>query len=130
MKQKILMEKYPIFELEIKFNETSYKNVDEVISYLKSKIEEHPVASFIAIFDHYSHTKNLQGGMIADGIKDAKNIVCCFGKELPKPEVLAVRPRSIGVAQMTDGFVISFLEAPNPAANSAMESWVRGIANI
>lgn len=130
MKQKILMEKYPIFEFEIGFDETKFKNTDEVIAHLKTKIDEHPVARFIAIFDHFHHTKSLSDGMINEGIKDAKNIICCFGKELPKPEVLAVRPRSIGVAQMTDRFVVSFLEAPNPAANSAMENWVKSIANI
>ncbi|MBD3808706.1 MAG: hypothetical protein IE880_08345 [Epsilonproteobacteria bacterium] len=130
MKQKILMEKYPIFELEIRFDETKFKNTDEVISHLKTKIDEHPVAQYIAVFDHYSHTKSLSDGVISEDIKDAKNIICCFGKELPRPEVLAVRPRSIGVAQMTEGFVVSFLEAPNPAANSAMESWAKSIANI
>ncbi len=130
MKQKILMEKYPIFDLEIGFDETTFRSVDEIIGYLKTKIDEHPVARYIAVFDHYSHTKSLSDGMINEDIKDAKNIICCFGKELPKPEVLAIRPRSIGVAQMSDKFVVSFLEAPNPAANSAMESWVKGIVNI
>lgn len=130
MKQKILMEKYPIFELEIGFDETKFKNTDEVISYLKTKIDEHPVAQYIAVFDHYSHTKGLDEGTISEDIKDAKNIIFCFGKELPRAEVLAVRPRSIGVAQVAAGFVVSFLEAPNPVANSAMENWVRSIANI
>ncbi len=129
MKQKILMEKYPVFDLEIGFDETTFKSVDEIIDYLKTKIEEHPVARYIAVFDHYSHTKSLSDGVISEDIKDAKNIICCFGKELPKPEVLSIRPRSIGVAQMSDRFVVSFLEAPNPAANSAMESWAKSIAN-
>lgn len=129
MKQKILMEKYPIFELEVDFNETTLKNVDEVIEHIKVQIDNHPVARYIAIFDHYGHTKELEGGSISDEIKDAKNIICCFGKELPKPEILALRPRSIGVAQMNDKFIVSFLEAPNPMANNAMESWAKSIAN-
>lgn len=129
MKQKILMEKYPIFELEIDFNETTFTTVDEVIGHLKAQIEEHPVARYIAIFDHYGHTNELEGGVMSEEIKDAKNIICCFGKELPKPEILALRPRSIGVALMKDRFVVSFLEAPNPVANNAMESWAKSIAN-
>jgi len=129
MKQKILMEKYPIFELEVDFNETTLKNVDEVIEHIKVQIDNHPVARYIAIFDHYGHTKELEGGSMSDEIKDAKNIICCFGKELPKPEILALRPRSIGVAQMNDKFIVSFLEAPNPMANNAMESWAKSIAN-
>jgi hypothetical protein len=129
MKQITVMEKYPVFTIEIAKNETTYKNVDEILAYLKSQIEAHPIATYIGEFDHYTHTKNLEVGEISENIKDAKNIICCFGKVLPKPEVLAVRPRSIGVAEMAESFVISFLEAPNPDANAAMEKWAKGIAN-
>jgi hypothetical protein len=130
MKQITVMEKYPVFTIEIAKNETTYKNVDEILSYLKDQMEVHPIATYIGEFDHYTHTKNLEAGEIAEEIKDAKNIICCFGKMLPKPEVLAVRPRSIGVAEITESFVISFLEAPNPDANAAMEKWAKNIANI
>ena len=129
MKQITVMEKYPVFTIEIAKNETTYKNVDEILAYLKSQIEAHPIATYIGEFDHYTHTKNLEVGEISENIKDAKNIICCFGKVLPKPEVLAVRPRAIGVAEMAESFVISFLEAPNPDANAAMEKWAKGIAN-
>ncbi len=129
MKQITVMEKYPVFTVEVKKEETTYKNVDEILAYIKSQIEAHPVAVYIGEFDHYGHTSGLAEGKIADEIKDAKNIICCFGKVLPKPEVLAVRPRSIGVAELSDSFVVSFLEAPNPDANAAMEKWVKGIAN-
>jgi len=130
MKQITVLEKYPVFTLEVKKNETSYKNVDAILAYLKEKIDTHPVAVYIGEFDHYAHTNSLAEGEIAEDIKDAKNIICCFGKKLPKPVVLAVRPRSIGVADMGDGFVVSFLEAPNPEANSAMEDWVKSIVNL
>jgi hypothetical protein len=43
--------------------------------------------------------------------------------------VLAVRPRSIGVADMGDKFVVSFMEAPMKPANDAMEMWVKGLRN-
>jgi len=130
MKQITVMEKYPVFTIEIAKNETTYKSVDEILAYLKGQIEAHPIATYIGEFDHYSHTKSLEAGEISEAIKDAKNIICCFGKVLPKPEVLAVRPRAIGVAEMTESFVISFLEAPNPDANAAMEKWAKGIANL
>ncbi len=129
MKQITVMEKYPVFTIEIAKNEMIYKNVDEILTYLKRKIEAHPIATYIGEFDHYAHTSSLEVGEISDAIKDAKNIICCFGKVLPKPEVLAVRPRSIGVAEMADSFVVSFLEAPNPEANAAMENWVKNITN-
>lgn len=130
MKQITVMEKYPVFILEITKDETTYKNVDEVLAYLKEQVEAHPIAAYIGEFDHYAHTSSLEVGEISDAIKDAKNIICCFGKVLPKPEVLAVRPRAIGIAEMADSFVVSFLEAPNPDANTAMEKWVKGIANL
>jgi len=130
MKQITVMEKYPVFTVELKKEETTYKNVDEILDYLKAQIEAHPVAVYIGEFDHYGHTSGLAEGKIAEEIKDAKNLICCFGKVLPKPEVLAVRPRAIGVAEMAESFVVSFLEAPNPDANTAMEKWVKGIANI
>ena len=130
MKQMTIMEKYPVYTIEISKNETTHKSVADILAYLKNKIEAHPIAVYIGEFDHYAHTSSLKVGEISEAIKDAKNIICCFGKVLPKPEVLAVRPRSIGVAEMADSYVVSFLEAPNPDANAAMESWVKGIANI
>jgi hypothetical protein len=129
MKQITLMEKYPVFTIQINKNETTYKSVDEIIEYLRGKISNHPVAVEIGLFDHYTHTSNLEVGTIAPEIKDAKNLVFCFGKALPKPEVMAVRPRSFGVADIGDSFVVSFLEAPNPEGNAAMEEWAKAIAN-
>jgi len=129
MKQITVMEKYPVFTIQIEKSETTYSSVDEIIAYLKAQIEAHPIAVYIGVFDHYTHTSNLEVGEIAPNIKDAKNLICCFGKALPKPEVMAVRPRSFGVADMGESFVVSFMEAPNPEANSAMENWVKAIAN-
>jgi hypothetical protein len=127
MKQTILQEKYPVFVLELPKSETDCKSADEIIARLKADIDAHKVARFIAEFDHYSHTKELPEGQISPDILDAKNIVFCFGIALPNGEVLAVRPRSIGVAEFEDKFMISFLEAPMPVANMAMESWVRAL---
>jgi len=128
MKETMVMEKYPVSELSIKKEETSFCSVDEIINALKNKIDAHPVATYIATFDHYAHTKGLgEVGKISEDILDAKNIICCFGKALPKANLLGVRPRSIGVAELKDEFVLSFLDAPNPQAHEAMVSWVKSI---
>jgi len=127
MKQKIFKEKYHIFEIEYKKSELQYKSVDEIIAALQVKIDAHPVIAFIAIFDQYKHTASLKDGEINPSIKAAKNIIFCFGKELPTPEILAIRPRSIGVCELEDSFVVSFLEAPNETANKTMEDFVKSL---
>jgi hypothetical protein len=129
MKQSLLQEKYPIFTLEVERGETEFRSVDEIVEYLRGCIAQHAAARFIAVFDHYGHTRSLPQGQISDDILDAKNVVFCFGLTLPEPRVLAVRPRSIGVAETTRGFVITFMEAPMPVANLAMEDWARAIRN-
>ncbi|SFV90328.1 FIG00495699: hypothetical protein [hydrothermal vent metagenome] len=127
MQQITVMEKYPVYTLRIEKSETDYQTIDEIFTYLKVQIDLHPIATYIGEFDHYAHTTSLEVGEVSEDIKAAKNLICCFGKVLPKPEVLAVRPRAIGVAELENAFVISFLEAPNPDANKAMESWTKGL---
>jgi hypothetical protein len=127
MKQFLLQEKYPLFTLEVEKRETSFTSVNQIIAFLKDRIDENEVASFIAVFDHYRHTKSLKSGQIAETILDAKNIVFCFGITLPNPQAMAVRPRSIGVVELQDVFVLTFMEAPMPLANVAMETWAESI---
>jgi hypothetical protein len=126
MKQTLLQEKYPICVAEISKQETSCRNVDDIVTYLKNRIAEKEKVQFIGIFDHYAHTKNI-GDEINPDIKAAVDVIFCFGFMLPNPQVLAVRPRSIGVADMGDRFVLSFMEAPMQPANEAMEAWVKGL---
>lgn len=126
MEQKIFKDKYHIFEVVFKKEELSYTNVGDILSALKEKIEVHPVITYIATFDQYAQTSRLNGP-IREDIKDAKNIVFCFGKEIPTPEVLAVRPRAIGVCELEDSFVVNFLEAPNEQANVVMEDMIKSL---
>jgi len=128
MKQSLLMEKYPVFDMVLPKSETSCASVDEIIATLKAKIDAHPKVAWIATFDHYAHTRSIDG-TIAPEIRDAKNIVFCFGMMLPNPKVLAVRPRSIGVADMGDTFHISFLEPPMEVATKEMETWCKSLAD-
>lgn len=127
MNQTLLQEKYPIYILELEKQETSRCNVGEIIAYYREKIEAHPVAALIGVFDHYAHTPALNESAVDDEIRDARNIIFCIGKEILNPEALAIRPRSIAVAELDHRFIISFLEAPNPLANDAMESWTLGL---
>jgi hypothetical protein len=127
MKQTTFMEKYPIFTLEIEKNECKYNSVNEIIGYYKELIEQDAMAAFIGEFDHYGHTKSLEGGEIAGDILDAKLVGFCFGHKIPNPQMLAARPRSIGVCEKADSFVISFLEAPMPPINQKMESWTKAL---
>lgn len=127
MQQTQFKNEYPIYTLTLPKKMTAMKTVDAVLEDLRSSIEAHPVVAYIGLFDHYAHTVSLENGAVAPEILDAKNILFCFGKELLTAEMLAVRPRSIGVAEYKDDFVISFLKAPNPAANEAMTSWITSL---
>ncbi len=123
-----LQDTYPVFFLEVKKDETTFANVDEIIDFIRARAEEHPKVTYIATFDHYAHTTDI-GGEIAPDIKDAKEAVFCFGVKLPDPKMLAVRPRAIGVAETDDAFVLSFMEAPMPVANDAMTEWCQAVRN-
>ena len=127
MKQTLLQEKYPVFVMELDRVETEYPDIDAICDYFRRRIDAHRCATFIADFDHYAHTCRLPEGEVAEDIRAARNIVFCFGIALPNAQVLAVRPRSIGVAETEHGFIISFLEAPMPIANAAMEDWAEGL---
>ncbi len=126
MQQKMFKEKYPIFSLEFTKDESKFATVPEIIEYLHAQTEAHPKAVNIAVFDHYSHTKNMDG-QINPEIKDAQNIILCFGWELPSADPVAVRPRSIGVTDLGDRFIVNFMEAPNPIANDTMVTWVKSL---
>ncbi len=126
MKQTLFKEKYPVWTLELNKSEISQKNVPEILDYFREKIEAHPIAVYIATFDHYSHTKN-HGGTINPEIKDMQNIIFCFGPEIPNTKVGAVRPRSIAVCELEDKFVIEFMEAPAQSAHETIEMWSKAL---
>jgi len=127
LKQTMLEERYPIFVLEIGKEECRFLTLGEIVDHLRQQIEGHRLARFITIFDHFAHTQGLEEGDVDERILDAHNIVFCFGIALPSPEAMAVRPRSIGVVELVDRFVITFLEAPMPVANVVMENWARSL---
>lgn len=127
MNQSLTVAEYPIYSLELTREETPFDSVEAICGYFRACIESHRSAVFIAEFDHYAHTCSLPEGHIGEEIRAAKNLVFCFGISLPKPELLACRPRSIGVAETDHGFLITFMETPMPVANSVMEDWAMGL---
>ncbi|HIP20541.1 MAG TPA: hypothetical protein EYG70_05405 [Sulfurimonas sp.] len=129
MKKIQLMDKYPVFTITLHKEGFKHKNADTVITYFKELIDKHPVATYIAIFDHYTHTCSLEDRVLADDIIDAKNIIFCFGKQLPNAQILAVRPRSLGVCEFDDRFEISFLEVPNEQLQTVVTQWVEALKN-
>jgi len=129
MTKTILMNKYPVFSLLISKEETTYTSADEIVAHFQALIEKHPIAKEIAVFDHYEHTSSIEDCVIAPEIKDAKNIVFCFGKQLANSKILAVRPRSIGICEFEDSFEISFLEVPNEQLHLVTEEWAKSVAN-
>jgi len=124
MQKTIFKETYPIFSLKFNKVESKFDSVPAILDFLHAQIEADPKAVNIARFDHFSHTKSINGE-IGEGIVDAQNIVFCFGFQLPSADPVAVRPRSIGATDMGDYFVVNFMEAPNPVANNTMETWVK-----
>jgi len=59
MEKIILMGKYPVYTKEILKINTKIQNTNEFISILKEKIENDKMVKYIATFDHFSHTKDL-----------------------------------------------------------------------
>ena len=128
MKQLHFQEKYPITVVDIAKTETTYDSVTAIAEYFQKCIAETPRVGYIGTFDHYAHTQAI-GGDISPEIKAAMNVVFCFGHALPNPQVLAVRPRSIGIADLGSHFVISFMDAPMKPANDAMQAWALALRN-
>ena len=128
MKQLHFQEKYPITVVDIAKSETRYDSVAAIADYFKNCIANTPRVSYIGTFDHYAHTQAI-GGEIAPDIRAATNVLFCFGHALPNAQVLAVRPRSIGIADLGSHFAISFMDAPMKPANDAMQAWALALKN-
>lgn len=126
MTKTLFLEQYPVFSLTLRKEELKYKSMSQIVDYFKEKINADPVAHFIAIFDHYAHTKAL-GGEIMEGLLDVKNIIFCFGQAIPNTKIIAVRPRSIGICEFEDRFVIEFMEAPKEEIHTIMQLWTKAL---
>lgn len=124
MTKSILLDKYPIYSIEIAKSNITHDSVDTIVEFFQEKISTHPIAKFIALFDHYEHTSSINGE-INPTIKAAKNLIFCFGAAIPNTKILAARPRSIAIAELDDSFMIEFMQAPVDPLQTTMESWVK-----
>lgn len=122
------MDKYPTHHVDLLKADTRLASMDEIMGYFRDKVEADPRACMIAEFDHYAHTTSLPEGEVAADIRAAKHLVFCFGLKLPNALAMAPRPRSIGVTEYDDRFVIAFLQAPNPMMNGVMLEWVGSLS--
>ncbi len=124
MQKSIFKDKYPVWKLELKKSEIRQTSVAEIIAYFKEKIQSHPFAEYIAFFDHYEHIKSI-GGTITPEVLDMQNIIFCFGPDILDTQIAAVRPRSIGVCQLKDRYIIEFMQAPSEKAQDTMIEWTK-----
>jgi hypothetical protein len=125
MEQKIAFGKFPIYERKIAKSETSHADAKAIIEYLKGKMAENPMVKHIGDFDHAAHTKNV--GQMNPDMLDVQQTVFCFGPAIPNDDIVAVRPRAIGVIEYAEYFIVNFGEAPAPMPNQAMIAWVESI---
>ena len=124
MNKSMLLEKYPVYSVEIIKQDCTCEHVDAVLARLKEQIESHPVATYIGEFDHYQHVAKQPEGKIDEAIQAAKHILFCVANAIPNPLIGAARPRAISVVEMQDKFVISFLEAPVSEVNQLIGEWL------
>lgn len=80
MKKQLLQNKYPVFSIEIEKEKCIYESLPDILNFLKQKIEEDSIAKFVAVFDHFSHTKNIKDGVISPEIIDAQDIIFVLGR--------------------------------------------------
>lgn len=125
MEHKLALGKFPIFTTEISKNDLKFSTATEIINFFKQQIDANPIVAFIGTFDHYNHTKSI--GSVPPEMKDIQNIIFCFGPQIPNLDIIAVRPRSIGVTELADSFVINFMEAPGAMPNQVMQQWVSSL---
>lgn len=102
--------------------------IDDVIAKLREQMDASGLTVFIAIYGDYGRTHAINGP-IGKGIKGAKKLLFCFGERLPYPQALAIRPRSIGIADMGDHFFITFLKSPEVYAMADVLQWVKTLAD-
>jgi hypothetical protein len=130
MQQVLMKGKFPVFIQEYEKDDVRFPTLDELCQHVHDCIEKDSKARYIGTFDHYTHTQNLTQGVIAPEIKGARMVLFCFGEKITDPRILALRPRSIGIAETESQFVVAFLEPPTPEAANTMEQWISSMATI
>jgi hypothetical protein len=128
MTKSLFKDKHPINSLIVNKSETTFKDANEIANFFENKINNHPVAKYISTFDNYSHTSSMNGEIASD-IKAALVVIFCFGKAIPSPKILAVRPRTFGISELENSFSIDFMDAPNDELTQIMTNWAKELKN-
>jgi hypothetical protein len=123
MKKTIFKDIYPVITFELSKSNINITSIDDFFDYLKIKVKMDIEATYIAIFDHYSHTSKIEGKFM-EGLIDAKNFIFCFGTAIPSTKAIALRPKSIGICEFKDKFVIEYIEPPREAAAIKIKNWL------
>jgi len=116
---------YPANEYVISKQELN-KDIDTIINHLKDKIINHKVATYIGLFDHYQHTKQLNWEILPE-IKNVKILIFCFWKSITNYEVLTGRPRNLVIIETNDKFIFRWLKAPQEEANQEITNWIKSL---
>lgn len=125
--QRITAEgRYPVWVEEIAKADTPWRDVDEIAAALSASIYRQAGAAFIGVFDYYGFNLRVGASLPVD-MQDAKTVLFCPGARLPGPVALALCPCAIGVADMGNRFVISFLDAPAASPMETLALWVEDL---
>jgi hypothetical protein len=117
---------YSVWVEEIAKVDTPCRDVDEITVALQACICHLGATALIGVFDHYGF--NLRAGApLPMCMQDAKTILFCRGSLLLDPMLLALCPSAIGVADMGNRFVISFLDAPAVFPAETVGQWVEDL---
>lgn len=120
---------YSVWVEEIAKADTPWRDVDEITAALQSCICDLGATAFIGVFDHYGF--NLRAGApLPMCMQDAKTLLFCRGSRLRDPMLLALCPSAIGVADMGNRFVISFLDAPTVFPAETVGQWVEELRTV
>lgn len=118
--------RYPVWVEEIAKADTPWRDVDEIAAALSACIHRQAGAAFIGVFDCYGFNLRVGASLPVD-MQDAKTVLFCPGARLPSPAALALCPCAIGVADMGNRFVISFLDAPVVSPTDTLALWVEDL---
>ena len=127
MQQALLRDDDPVCTLELEKSKTRHADMDALLAALKARVDAHPAAAYIATLDHESNPGGRAGQNVAADYVASKLMVFSSEVDMPNPGVLVVRPRTVGVTEFADRFVINFVVAPASVGTDPMEDWVRAL---
>jgi len=126
MQRSVSHEKLAICTVEVAKSETRLRSLDEIVDYLRACIEAEPLA-------RSSPSSTLRAHALAAerrhrrGHPRRQEPGVLLRHHAAGPAGPGARPRSIGVCELDDRFVLTFAEAPMPVANLAMERWALSV---